>query len=204
MKQQVDDAVQAEEDRFWQEEHRKELARKRAEKRDLRIRNSSLPEALRGIEFPEGHVGDAARRWADGEIAGLCLEGPVGVGKTWTAAAACWAKLQREACQWVPVARLMTQMRAGFEDESRKLATRSILRANAVVLDDLDKVTPTDYGKEIIFAAIDGRVEAGQPLLVTTNLTPSEIGQRFGDAVMSRLAGYCTTVRMKGVDRRVA
>lgn len=199
----VEDAAAIEEARWAEEERQRMLAEKAEERREHRIAASGLPESLRGIALPDSPVGKLAGDWAEGKLNGLCLTGGVGVGKTHTAAAACWARLQRESCRWVSVARLMTQMRAGFEDESRKAATAAIIRPSAVVLDDLDKANPTEFGKEVIFAAVDGRVEAEAPLLVTTNLSPTEIGKKLGEPVMSRVAGYCEVVRMSGVDRRV-
>lgn len=168
-----------------------------------RVERSGLPVPLQRIALPDSGVGELARKWAHGEIQGLCLTGPIGVGKTHLAAAAVWERLQTRGCRWVSVARLMTQLRGGFDDEARKAASRVIAAPSAVVLDDLDKVNATDYGREVIFAAIDGRVEAGAPLLVTTNLGPEQIGAKLGDAVKSRLAGYCEVIRMTGPDRRV-
>lgn len=200
---QLEVAAAIEEARWAEQERRRMLAEKTEERREHRIAASGLPKALHGIDLPETQVGELAGNWAEGKLNGLCLTGGVGVGKTYTAAAACWARLQREGCQWVSVARLMTKMRAGFEDEARKAATAAIIKPSAVVLDDLDKVNPTEFGKEVIFAAVDGRVEADAPLLVTTNLSPTEIGKKLGEPVMSRVAGYCEVVRMAGVDRRV-
>jgi DNA replication protein DnaC len=91
-----------------------------------------------------------------------------------------------------------------FTDEGRAEAVRVLTGAGAVVLDDLDKCRPTDYGREQLFAAVDAREQAEAPLLVTTNLTPSEIGEQFGDALMSRLAGYCRVVEVGGDDQRLA
>jgi DNA replication protein DnaC len=179
-------------------------AEKRAERLERRIVGSGLPPALQRIEIPKTQAGAIARKWAKDEFPGLCLTGPIGVGKTHLAAAATWLRLQAQPTRWVAVSRLMTQMRAGFADESRKIATKAILDARAVVLDDLDKVTPSDYGREVIFAAVDGRVQAGTPLLVTTNLALSELGDKLGDAVMSRLAGYCHAVKLDGPDQRLA
>jgi DNA replication protein DnaC len=185
-------------------EEREEEQRERAERHRARIENSGLPVRLQGLSLPDTELGRLGAKWATGELRGLCFSGPVGVGKTYTAAGACWLRLQRAGCRWVSVARLMTQLRAGFQDEARAAASRAVTGEGAIILDDLDKVNPTDYGREVIFAAIDGRVEAGAPLLVTTNLGPREIGERLGDAVMSRLVGYCEQVKMVGEDKRLA
>lgn len=180
---------------------------KRAERLNFRIERSGMPQALRRKSFlgaPPGPPTDAARRWADGEIAGLCLTGNVGVGKTWLAAAAAWQRLQTQPLQWVSVARMMSQLRSGFGSEDKAKADRIVSGVGSIVLDDLDKVNPTEYGKEILFAAIDGRVAEGSSVLVTTNKSLSELGKLFGAPVASRLAGYCETVQMVGPDRRMS
>lgn len=187
-------------------EDRRRAEQEAADKRQERVMRSGMPSAFRrigfdGFAFPAAV--EAAQAWAaDG--GGLCLHGAVGVGKTRLAAAACNLRLEHAAVRWVSVARLMTQIRSSFTDDARYEATRIITGRGGIVLDDLDKVNPTDYGREILFAAIDGRIEAGAALLVTTNLPPSQIGERLGDPIMSRIAGYCDVLEMTGPDRRVA
>jgi DNA replication protein DnaC len=165
--------------------------------------SSGLPEGLRGFAFGEGEAAEAAKRWSGGHIAGLCLTGPIGVGKTHLAAAACWFRLQSRPTRWVSGAKLMTQIRASFDDPGRKTAVKAVTGAGAIVIDDLDKISGSDYAKEVAFAAIDNRIADKAPLLVTTNLAMSEIGERFGDAIASRLAGYCDVVKMQGEDKRL-
>lgn len=147
----------------------------------------------------------AARQWAIGEGSpGLMLLGPTGVGKTQIAAAACWTRLTVSPCTYASAARVMAQLGASFGDDARTRATRVFSGSGALVLDDLDKVRPTDFGREQLFAAVDAREQAGSPLLVTTNLTPAQIGERYGDALMSRLVGYCRAVKVEGEDWRIA
>lgn len=178
----------------------------RAKRLQTRIDRSELPGPLLGLSINDaiqGAATDAAWKWAHGELPGLCLTGPVGVGKTWLAAAATWHRLQTYGVRWVSAARLMAQLRSGFNSKAKAKADEIITGAGAIVLDDLDKVSPTDYAREVIFAAIDGRVEEGAPVLVTTNKSMSEIGEQLGDPVMSRLAGYTRVVKMQGEDRRI-
>jgi DNA replication protein DnaC len=77
-----------------------------------------------------------------------------------------------------------------------------------LVIDDIDKARPTAYGAENVFVAIDSRVSNLIPLIVTTNLDLDELAQHwpepYGEAIVSRLAGYCRHVRLTGHDRRIA
>lgn len=178
---------------------------KRSERLNHRIERSGLPWDLRNqiLGAGTGEHADAARRWAAGETRGLCLTGPVGVGKTWLAGAAAWARLQDHPLQWVSVARMMSQLRSGFGSEAKANADRIVTGTGSIVLDDLDKASPSEFGKEVIFAAIDGRVAEGSSILVTTNKALSQIEALYGAPVASRLAGYCEVVRMAGADRRL-
>lgn len=177
--------------------------RKRVENRTSRIANSGLPLPLQGNPWPEGPAADAAKRWAAEEVPGLVLTGPVGVGKTYLAGCACWSMLQRRSVSWVPVAALMMRLRASFSDEERARAIHIVQGDGPLVLDDLDKANPTEFGKEVMFAAIDQRVSSGTPLLVTTNLDMDSIADRMGDPIASRLNGL-RPLEMVGTDRRMA
>jgi DNA replication protein DnaC len=180
--------------------------------REARRSRCQMPKKLRGellVNLPAkpGQL-DAiqlAKVWASSKHAeGLMLTGPIGTGKTRIAAAACWTRLEWASCVYVSVAHAMTQLSASLTDEGRREAVRNFHGTGAVVLDDLDKARPSEYGREQIFAAIDVREQAGTPLLVTSNLTPSEIADRFGESVASRLAGYCEIVELDGDDLRLA
>lgn len=178
----------------------------RKARRAERIQRSGLPRKLRTaalLTYPAS-LTDAATRWAEGETAGLCLTGPVGVGKTCLAAWATEKRLQNHSVKWVSVSRLMTQLRSGFGSEMKANADKIVAGTGAIVLDDLDKVNPTDYGKEVILAAVEGRYQAGSPLLVTTNKELSELKSLLGAPVASRLAEYCEVIRMSGEDRRLS
>lgn len=179
---------------------------KRAGRLEARIERSGLPSDLRNqlLGAGEGHHVDMARKWVEGEIRGLCLTGPVGVGKTWLAGAAAWARLQDHPLQWVSVARMMSQLRSGFGSEAKAQADRIVTGTGSIVLDDLDKANPSEFGKEVIFTAIDGRVAEGSSILVTTNKALSDIERLYGAPVASRLAGHCEVVRMSGRDRRLS
>jgi DNA replication protein DnaC len=185
------------------EDQRRERRERFAAEYPRRLKASRLPGALQAVDFPTDAPA-AALAWGDGKVNGVCLTGGVGVGKTHIAAAATRYRLRMGHVRWVRVAQLMTQLRASFGDSAKEEAQAVIAGTGAVVLDDLDKVNPTEFGREVLFCAIDGRVQEGAPLLVTTNLPISEIAKRLGEPIASRLAGYCEVVRMTGEDRRLS
>lgn len=150
------------------------------------------------------HAIKAAQDWARmGDPGGLCLLGGVGSGKTALAKAAVRMRLQHSPCRWVSLALLVADL-SNFEDrQARHDAVRVLTGKGALALDDFDKVSITDWLASQLFAAIDGRIERGAPLLVTTNLSPAELREKFGDAIYSRLEGYCRMVELAGPDYRL-
>jgi IstB-like ATP binding protein len=181
-----------------------------AQRVDRRRSSSEIPTDLRGLPRPENDSGPsgAASAWAAGKLRGLTLTGSVGVGKSYLAARAAWWRMEHEALRWLSVPVLFARLGASFSDEGRQDALRVLVGTTALVLDDIDKTRPTEYAAEQLFCAIDARVTEGAGLLVTTNLVLSVLAERFpepyGEAIGSRLAGYCETFAMIGPDRRLA
>jgi DNA replication protein DnaC len=182
-----------------------------------RERECGLPVGLRRIKLDEldtvGRERSIAlvRLWAEGgEDApkGLLLAGAVGRGKTYAAAAAAWYRLRFENLRWTSASALVTSIDSGFGTEARARAMALVAGHGALVLDDLDKARPTEHVAEQLLAAIDNRVNHGARLLVTMNTTPTELATRlpepFGEAIVSRLVGYCASIQLGGPDRRVS
>lgn len=139
---------------------------------------------------------------------GVLLVGPVGIGKTRMAATAAQHRLALGAVRWVSVARMMQTLGRGFGDPDREKVLRTLETADAaLVLDDLDKVKPSDHQLAPVFAAVDRWVDHQLPLLVTCNKTLEELerdfGERYGPPLASRLAEHCEVYEIRGRDRRV-
>jgi DNA replication protein DnaC len=158
----------------------------------------------------------AARAFGDGRLRGLLLTGEVGVGKSTLAAAAAKAYINTQGpLRWVRVHQVCIDLGRSHGDPLRADALDALASGGAgagggagVVLDDLDKTRPTAYAAEVLLSAIDNAVSDLRPLLVTTNLPVSGLAGRwpapFGEAIASRLAGYCSRRTMAGEDRRLA
>jgi DNA replication protein DnaC len=197
--------AEAEDARLEREREAQEIA----QRVEARRRASGLPPQLRGhtwqdlsADTPPGVLA-AAKAWAAGEIAGLVLGGPVGVGKTYVASVAAEAWLDRGPLRWFSVPVLFARLGLAFADDGRQDALDVLSGRTALVLDDIDKARPSQYAAEQLFCAIDTRVTHGAQLLVTTNLELDELADRYGPAIVSRLAGYCEAFAMDGPDRRI-
>lgn len=151
----------------------------------------------------------AAHKWAEApasEARGLYLWGAAGTGKTRLAATAAWARLEgRHPLRWVSVAVLLASLEASFSDRERQHALRLLTGDGPLVLDDIDKVNPSESKRAQLFAAIDRRVSAGVPLLVTGNLSPKDLESKLDAPIASRILGFSLgrTFEMDGPDRRM-
>lgn len=104
------------------------------------------------------------------ENQGIIFYGPVGSGKSYTAACIANGLLE----QFTPV--IMTsfikilQNTQGFEvDEAEYLA--QLNTAKLLILDDLGAERNTDYAIEKLYNVIDSRSRAAKPMILTTNLS---------------------------------
>lgn len=107
---------------------------------------------------------------------GLLLYGDVGTGKTHLAC--CIGNYLMEHLTTVFATSLVKilQKAKSFrdaEDEEQYLHRMNL--ADLLILDDLGAERSTDYALEIVYNVIDGRYRCGKPMIVTTNLTLSEM-----------------------------
>lgn len=195
------------------EELREREARVNALRAERRRTVADLPGELAGFTFADvvedsrlDRAMELARGWAAGERAGVGLTGTVGTGKTRIAAAAANEMLLRRQVHWYSAPLLLARLGTGsFDSDPRQRALEALTGTGALVLDDLDKARPTEYAAEVLFLAVDARADGAAPLLVTTNLAPTELASRwpqpYGEAIASRLA-LMSWVRLEGEDRR--
>jgi DNA replication protein DnaC len=173
-----------------------------------RLDSSGLPRSFRDLTIDKlvdepalEPAKTAARTWAR-EGGGLFLHGPVGTGKTYIAAAATVEALALRPLRWRSVPQLVLGLRADYGTTSYADAHAIVKAGMGLVLDDLGQEHGSGQVAEVLFAVIDERLAQGLPVLITSNLLPSELGARYGAWLPSRIR-QMNPIRVPGVDRRL-
>jgi len=152
--------------------------------------DSSTPS--RQLEQAQKYV-EAWPRMAEHNI-GMLFWGGTGSGKTHTAACVANALIDRGIRAGVTsTAGLMA---VAYNDRPAEL--RRLVSLDLLVLDDLGAERDSAYAMETVYAVVDGRLKAGRPMVVTTNLSLSDIrnpGDMGRERIYQRVLEACQPVR---------
>lgn len=134
---------------------------------------------------------------------GLLLYGTVGTGKTYAACEVANALIDKGYSAYVTnFAKILNTLQGTFDKQDY---IDSLNRYQLLVIDDLGIERETPFAKEQVFNVIDARYRMGLPMIVTTNLTMSDIKQpdnienrRIYDRILER----CFPIEMVGKSKR--
>lgn len=136
---------------------------------------------------------------------GLCLFGTVGTGKSFYAACVAHALIDKGIPAFMTDFNwIRNKLQESFE--GRQDFLDSLNEYPLLIIDDIGAEAETEFMQEIVFSVIDGRVKAGLPLIVTTNLTSDELKKPQSlkkQRVYSRILGMCLPIEVVGRDRRI-
>lgn len=178
-----------------------------------RIRDASMMESkYREAKFSAYNITDQnhrvyqiARKYAENfgrmleENQGIIFWGPVGTGKSFTAACIANELLTGQ----IPVimtsfVKILQNLQA-HQDEAAYIAMLN--NASLLILDDLGTERNTDYALEKVYNVIDSRSREAKPMILTTNLTISEM-QDIEDIryrrIYDRIFETCLPVEVSG------
>jgi DNA replication protein DnaC len=136
----------------------------------------------------------------------LLLLGPTGVGKTHAAYGALRRYVDAGGTASVVIetaADLYAALRPrpGVDSED---VFNGYAKAPVLFIDDLGAAKSSEWVEEINYRLINYRWNHQLATLITSNVPIRELGGYLGDRVASRLTGMCSTVVLKGQDRRKA
>jgi DNA replication protein DnaC len=139
---------------------------------------------------------------------GLCLYGPVGTGKTHMAIAVFRELLLRgKQGIFTSVPGLLFKIRRAFQANESKTKTeeyylKEYAECQFLVLDDFGIEKTTDWNRQVLDYIIYERDNHLRPLIITTNLSISDISQKIDIRIASRLAGMGQVLHFTGGDYR--
>lgn len=151
------------------------------------------------------------REFAQGIIAGekvtnLLLMGGVGLGKTFLATAiANEVLVHHKVAVYFTFPELVDVLRRQRleDDEAGRWGMQRLLESDLLILDDLGAEKPTDFVAEQLFNVLNYRINRQLPWVISTNLTPDDLGEVYGDRIHSRLIGLSDVLILRGNDVRL-
>lgn len=157
-----------------------------------------------------GKVMEHCRRFGQAVAQGraaesLLLMGDVGRGKTYLSSAI--ANIVVGAHKTVVYFTFdefmdLVRMHKFDDDEAYKEGLQRLMDADLIVLDDLGAEKVTDFVAQELFTIINHRMNRQLPMVVSTNLTPGEITDTYGDRIASRLLNGFDAIMLRGDDVR--
>ena len=135
---------------------------------------------------------------------GLLLWGGVGTGKSFMAGCIANALMEQEvAVCMTNFARIMNELNNAFS--GRNEVVDRLCGYPLLVIDDFGMERGTEYALEQIYNIIDSRYRSRKPLIVTTNLTLTELKNPQDTAharIYDRLLELCTPIACTGPSMR--
>lgn len=136
---------------------------------------------------------------------GLLLWGNVGTGKTFAAACVANAVAEKGAPVYMTNFTRIINALSGFDVKDKNRYIADLVRHSLLVIDDLGAERQSDFAQEIVYSVIDARYRNGQPLIVTTNLTLSELKNPKDltcSRIYDRVLEMCSPVKFEGANKR--
>ena len=90
-----------------------------------------------------------------------------------------------------------------FNQETPIEDINSIMKCELLVIDDLGAEFTTSFTISALYNIINTRLLSDLPTIITANLSPSELKQRYSDRIASRLIGCYEHLRFLGNDIRI-
>ena len=137
----------------------------------------------------------------------LLLFGPPGLGKTFLSA--CIARVVSEnghSVVYDTASHIFAQFEsAKFHRDDEGGADVDVTRylaCDLLIMDDLGTEMLTSFVQSAFYQIVNTRIAKGKKTIINTNLTPDEIGTRYGAAIQSRIEGEYELLLFMGEDIR--
>lgn len=213
--------------RMLEEEKKLELMQEFSRKVEKIIKNSKMSKRNLNYKFDNFETNNSNKKVFDNlknyseklvnsiEKKGLILVGNNGVGKTHLACSIANKLIENG----IPVIygtliNLLAELRNSYDTENN-ISEMEIIKlyenVNLLIIDDLGKEKPSEWGLEKLFTIINSRYENNLPVIITTNYNQNTLLERLSlnseietaRSIISRLYEMCYLVKIDDIDHRI-
>ncbi|MGN0700462.1 MAG: ATP-binding protein [Oscillospiraceae bacterium] len=139
----------------------------------------------------------------DGTGSGMLMIGATGLGKTHLSLAVANAVIERGySAIYGSVPELFRMMDNEQFRRAEGDTMSLLLGCELLILDDLGAETKSEYNIARLYEIINARVNRGIPMIISTNLNPQQINERYQDRIWSRLFSM-EVLMFYGTDNRL-
>lgn len=213
--------------RMLEEEKKLELMQEFSSKVEKIIKNSKMSKRNLNYKFDNFETNNSNKKVFDNlknyseklvkgiEKKGLILVGNNGVGKTHLACSIANELIENG----IPVIygtliNLLAELRNSYDTENN-ISEMEIIKlyknVDLLIIDDLGKEKPSEWGLEKVFTIINSRYENNLPVIITTNYNQNSLLERLSlngeietaKSIISRLYEMCYLVKIDDIDHRI-
>ncbi len=213
--------------RMLEEEKKLELMQEFSKRVERIIKNSKMSKRNLSYKFDNYEPNNSNRkvfnnlkkyseRLVNGiEKKGLILIGNNGVGKTHLACSIANKLIENGTpVIYGTLINLLAELRNSY-DIDKNISEMEIFKlyenVDLLIIDDLGKEKPSEWGLEKLFTIVNSRYENNLPVIITTNYNQNSLAERLSingkietaKSIISRLYEMCYLVKIDDIDHRI-
>ncbi len=136
----------------------------------------------------------------------LLFTGPPGIGKTFTSNCITNALIPKGfSIIYITAAHLVANVQDQIfrGKKSQKSVFKPFFQCDLLIIDDLGAELLSAYSQKQLYEVIDGRLNANQKMIISTNLSVLDIQQTYDERLSSRITGNFRVIPFIGEDIRL-
>ena len=213
--------------RMLEEEKKLELMQEFSKRVERIIKNSKMSKRNLSYKFDNFEPNNSNRKAFNNlknyseklvngiEKKGLILVGNNGVGKTHLACSIANKLIENGTpVIYGTLINLLAELRNSY-DTDNNISEMEIIKlyenVDLLIIDDLGKEKPSEWGLEKLFTIINSRYENNLPVIITTNYNQNSLVERLSlngeietaKSIISRLYEMCYLVKIDDIDHRI-
>ena len=213
--------------RMLEEEKKLEIMQEFSKRVERIIKNSKMSKRNLNYKFDNFSSNTSNKKVLDNlknyseklvngiEKKGLILVGNNGVGKTHLACSIANKLIENGTpVIYGTLINLLAELRNSY-DIDNNISEMEIIKlyenVDLLIIDDLGKEKPSEWGLEKLFTIINSRYENNLPVIITTNYNQSSLVERLSlngeietaKSIISRLYEMCYLVKIDDIDHRI-